>query len=210
MCELEIVAGLLLFGVGVLPAQSAAPQAVPEIDRNSLSVHIVRRGNMPIRLVPTGEVISLIPPEIVAILPAGTQPSPQESHPAVVLISQAERMMGSIVDIDRATLLDAWKVTIRLKESFPAGVEAGRKVGTLIEIGELKDAVYLEKPGNSHANSEMFLFVIQPDGEAVRTSVRFGRESGALIQVISGLTPGDRVIVTDTTKWNSRERIRIK
>jgi HlyD family secretion protein len=52
---------------------------------------------------------------------------------------------------------------------------------------------------------------MEPNREfAKRAIVRFGRQSGALIQVVSGLSPGDLVIVTDTTKWNSNERLRIK
>jgi len=81
----------------------------------------------------------------------------------------------------------------------------------LIEVGELKDVVYFERPATARANAEMPLFVLEPNGEfAKRTTVLFGRQSGALIQIVSGLSPGDLVIVTDTSKWNSQERLRIK
>jgi len=52
---------------------------------------------------------------------------------------------------------------------------------------------------------------VETNGEfAKRTTVRFGRQSGALIQIVSGLKPNDMVIVTDTTKWGAYERIRLK
>jgi hypothetical protein len=57
----------------------------------------------------------------------------------------------------------------------------------------------------------MPLFVLEPNGDfAERTIVRFGRQSGALIQIVSGLSPDDLVIVTDTARWNSYERVRLK
>lgn len=57
----------------------------------------------------------------------------------------------------------------------------------------------------------MPLFVVDPNGTvARRRSVRFGVQSGALLQILSGLSPGDLVIVTDTTKWNSHPLIRLK
>jgi multidrug efflux pump subunit AcrA (membrane-fusion protein) len=130
---------------------------------------------------------------------------------AAILLNPTDRLIGSVVDIDRATLLDSLRLTVRSREPFPPGVSVGMKVGSLIEIGEIKDAVYFERPANAHANSEMPLFVVEPNGEfAKRVAVRFGRQSGALLQILDGLSPGDRVIVTDTTKWNSNSRLRIK
>jgi HlyD family secretion protein len=188
-----------------------AAQAEPEIDKNSISIHRVRRGDMPVRLMPSGEIVSLTPPEVLVMVPSGTEPSPQVGQRASVQIRPPEVMIGIVVDIDRATLLDSWKLTIRLKEPFPADATVGMKVGSLVEMGQLKDVVYFERPASARANTEMPLFVMEPNREfAKRAIVRFGRQSGALIQVVSGLSPGDLVIVTDTTRWNSNERLRIK
>ena len=120
-------------------------------------------------------------------------------------------LTGSVVDIDRATLIDSWKLTVRLRDSFPAGVTVGTKAGSLIEVGELKDVVYFERPANARPHTAMPLFVVDPEGSvARRTSVRFGVQSGALIQILSGLSPGDLVIVTDTAKWNSHQLLRLR
>ena len=120
-------------------------------------------------------------------------------------------MIGSVVDMDRATLLDSYKLMIRLKDPFPADATVGEKVGSLIEVGELKDVAYFERPAGARPNTEMPLFVLEPNGEfARRAMVRFGRQSGGLIQIVSGLSPDDLVIVTDTSKWNSYERLRLK
>jgi hypothetical protein len=211
MRDTKLFLSLLLLGLGTITAQNGAAQAEPEIDKNSISIHPVRRGNMPIRLMPSGEIVSVVPPEVLVTVPSGTVPSPQIGQRASVQVKPPEVMIGSIVDIDRATLLDSWKVTIRLKEPFSADATVGTKVGSLIEVGEMKDVVYFERPASARPNTEMPLFVVEQNGEfAKRTSVRFGRQSGALIQIISGLSPGDLVIVTDTAKWNSHERLRIK
>src|SRR5262249_1393269 len=118
-----------------------------------------------------------------------------------------EVMTGSVVDIDRARLLEADHA---LEGCVSGGVIVGRNVGTLIEVGALKDALYLEKPANTRANTEAYLFAIRPGGFALRKLVRYGRESGALNPVVSGLSAGARVIVIDTAKWSSYERVRPK
>jgi hypothetical protein len=202
---------VLALGLGVVSLLEAGAQTEAQIDKSSVSVHRVRRGDMPIRLMPGGEIISLSPPDISVLVPSGTTPSPQVGQKASVQVKPPEVMTGTVIDMDRATQLDTYKLTIRLKEPFPSEATVGQKVGTLIEVGTLRDAIYFERPATARADSEMPLFVLEPNGQfARRTIVRFGRQSGGLIQVVSGLSPDDLVIVTDTTRWNSYERVRLK
>jgi HlyD family secretion protein len=202
---------LIGLGYGAMTAQNPGSQSDVEIDKSNISVHRVRHGDMPIRLMPSGEIISLSPPEVAVTVPSGTTPSPQVGQQASVQVKPPDVMIGSVVDMDRATLLDSYKVMIRLKDPFPADATVGERVGSLIEVGELKDVVYFERPASARPNTEMLLFVIEPNGEfARRTMVRFGRQSGGLIQIVSGLSPDDLVIVTDTSRWNSYERLRLK
>jgi len=205
MRALQTLLAGLLFGL-CLQAQTE-----PAIDKDSISVHPVRRGNMPVRLMPAGEILSLDPPVVTAMVRPSEQPTPQVGQKAAVLLKPGVQALGSIADIDRATSLEGWKLTIRLKEPLPADASVGSKVGTLVEVGELKDVVYFEKPGTAKGYTEMPLFVIEPGHDfARRAQVRFGRESGALIQIVSGLQPGDMVIVTDTSQFNSYERVQLK
>jgi hypothetical protein len=202
---------LLGLGLGAITAQNSGPQSEAEIDKSNISVHRVRHGDMPIRLSPGGEITSLSPPEVSVTVPSGTTPSPQVGQKASIQVKPPDVMIGSVVDMDRATLLDSYKLMIRLKDPFPADATVGEKVGSLIEVGELKDVAYFERPAGARPNTEMPLFVLEPNGEfARRAMVRFGRQSGGLIQIVSGLSPDDLVIVTDTSKWNSYERLRLK
>ena len=45
---------------------------------------------------------------------------------------------------------------------------------------------------------------------AIRTPVQFGLVSTRHIEVLSGLKPGDRIIVSDSAAWESHERVYIK
>ena len=202
---------LLILSLCAIGIPDAGAQDEAEIIKTDISIHRVRRGDMPIRLMSSGEILSLDPPEVLVTAPSGTTPAPQVGHKASVQIKPPNVMVGNIVDIDRATLLDSYKLTIRLKNTFPSDITIGKKVDSLIETGELKDVTYFERPANARPDTEMALFVLEPKGGfARRTTVRFGRQSGGLIQVISGLSPDDLVIVTDTAKWSTHERVRLK
>jgi hypothetical protein len=100
---------------------------------------------------------------------------------------------------------------VELSEAIPAGTTIGSKVRALIKVAELKDVVFFSRPADSSANSVANVFVAEPDSSfARRTTVRYGKMFGPLIQVVEGLAPGDRVIVTDMSKWATYPRVRIQ
>ncbi len=63
---------MLSASAAVTAAQSSPLRADPEVDKNGLSVHPVRRGDMPLRLTPIGEIVSLTPPEVSVTVPSGS------------------------------------------------------------------------------------------------------------------------------------------
>ena len=46
--------------------------------------------------------------------------------------------------------------------------------------------------------------------EASRASVKLGRASVSTIEVVEGLQPGDQVVLSDMSAWDSYDRIRLK
>jgi hypothetical protein len=196
--------------LGRLPSQTE-DQAEPEIAKDDISVHEVQRGTMPLRLMGDGEIVSLTPSQaLVRVLAPAAYP-PQIGQKASIQIKPPAVLAGKVVGVDEAVERGFTKVKIELGEPLPKDVALGAKLGSLIEVGELKDVLFLARPANSRPDSEMALFVIERNGQfARRTKVHFGLQSGPLIQIRSGLSPGDRVIVTDTSKWESYERLRLK
>ena len=54
------------------------------------------------------------------------------------------------------------------------------------------------------------IFKFLPDSEiAERTRVQFGRASVSTIEVVDGLLPGDKIILSDTTAWDKYDRIQV-
>ena len=58
--------------------------------------------------------------------------------------------------------------------------------------------------------STVGLFKLIDEGRyAERVQVKLGRSSVNTIEVVSGLTVGDEVILSDTAAWDSYDRIRL-
>jgi hypothetical protein len=99
---------------------------------------------------------------------------------------------------------------VEFLDKLPEAAVPGIKAAGLIVSSELKDVVFFGRPGGSKANSTAEIFVLEGTSNARRVRVQYGAMSGPLIQVLDGLAPGDKVIVTDMSKWAHLARIRLE
>ena len=97
------------------------------------------------------------------------------------------------------------------KDPLPTDARPNLAINGLISITTLANAVYVERPAYSASGKTMTLYRLNPSGSrAVPVSVRFGKASSNAIQVLEGLKPGDRVIVSDTSGFAGAHRVRIR
>lgn len=118
---------------------------------------------------------------------------------------------GHVMRIDPASVNGTVTVEVALPESLPRGARPDLSVDGTIELERLPDVIHVGRPAYGQSESQVGLFKLEPDGrEAVRTAVRLGRSSVNEIEVVSGLQPGDVVILSDLTAYDQYERIRLK
>jgi hypothetical protein len=71
--------------------------------------------------------------------------------------------------------------------------------------------VYVGRPVGTAASETTTLFKLEPDGQhSTRVKVRFGASSVNKMQVLDGLRPGDRIIVSDMAQYDGYDRVRLK
>ncbi|HEX3126828.1 MAG TPA: RND transporter, partial [Thermoanaerobaculia bacterium] len=80
-----------------------------------------------------------------------------------------------------------------------------------VQIERLPNVVFVGRPAIGQANQTIQLFKVTKDGkEANRVTVKLGRSSVNTIEILSGLQPGDQVILSDTSSSNQYDRIRLE
>ncbi len=170
----------------------------PAVSKDSVSVHTVRQGSMPLRWRSAGIIQSVDPPRAIVTPRDGGGKLCVIGERSSVQIKSGEVLSGRVVRVLPGENGARSRCEVGFFDVLPPGVFPGEEISGLIEIGELRDVVYFERAADSSANSAALLFVIEPDDNyARRVSVRYGQLSGSLIQVVSGLSAGERVIVTD-------------
>ena len=119
---------------------------------------------------------------------------------------------GRVIRIDPSVVQGTVTVDVELlADELPPGARPDLSVDGRIEIQRLADVMYVDRPAFGQANQSVGLFKIISDGsQAVRTTVRFGASSVDKIVVVDGLVVGDRIILSDMSRYDASDKVRIR
>jgi len=117
---------------------------------------------------------------------------------------------GHVSRIDPSVQNGTVTVDILIEGALPKGSRPDLSVDGTIELERLDDVVYVGRPAFGQERSTVGIFKLDADGSyASRVQVKLGRSSVNTIEIVSGLVPGDRVILSDMSQWDANERIKL-
>lgn len=117
---------------------------------------------------------------------------------------------GKVSRVDPAVQNGTVTVDVTLIGDLPKGARPDLSVDGTIDLERLDDVLYVGRPAFGQENSTISLFKLDPDGKgAVRVPVKVGRASVNSIQVLEGLHEGDTVILSDMSRNDNTDRIRL-
>jgi HlyD family secretion protein len=117
---------------------------------------------------------------------------------------------GHVSRMDPAASGGTVGVDVIMDGPLPPGSRPDLSVDGTIELQKLVNVVSVGRPAFGQENSTVTIFKLQPDGEAIATKVKLGAASVDRIQVLEGLKPGDQVILSDMSQYDSFDRVQIK
>jgi len=118
---------------------------------------------------------------------------------------------GKVSRIDPTVIQGHVTVDVSLEGPLPEGARPDLSVVGTIEIQRLDDVLYVGRPIYASQNGAVELFKVADEGQfAVRVRVRFGRASVSTIEVMEGLDLGDQILLSDISRWDDVDRIRLK
>jgi multidrug efflux pump subunit AcrA (membrane-fusion protein) len=131
------------------------------------------------------------------------QPASIDTHNGVI--------PGHVVRIDPSVVNGTRTVDVELDGALPLGAVPQLSVDGTIDLERMTDVLYVGRPALGNEDSTLSLFKADPDGKgATRVPVKVGRASVNEIQVIEGLKEGDTVILSDMSRWDNVDRIRLE
>ncbi|MGA2381825.1 MAG: HlyD family efflux transporter periplasmic adaptor subunit [Gemmatimonadales bacterium] len=117
---------------------------------------------------------------------------------------------GRVVRMDPQATNGTVSVDIGIEDSLPPGARPDLSVEGTIEIERLANVLHVGRPAYGQANSPVGLFKLVEGGHyAVRVTVQLGRASVSDVEVVSGLKEGDKVILSDMSRWDTVDRVKL-
>ena len=131
------------------------------------------------------------------------QPASVDTHNGIIA--------GHVMRIDPAVYNGTVTVDVMLDDPLPPGARPDLSVDGTIDLERLSNVLYVGRPAFGQENSTVGMFVLQPDGRtAAREQVKLGRSSVNTVEILGGLKDGDQVILSDMSRWDNFDRIRLE
>ena len=131
------------------------------------------------------------------------EPASVDTHNGVIV--------GSVMRVDPGVQNGTVTVDVKLVGELPKGARPDLSVDGTIDLERLDNVLYVGRPAFGQENSTISLFRLDGDGrDATRVPVKVGRASVNSIQVIEGLHEGDTVVLSDMSRWDNTDRIRLQ
>ena len=118
---------------------------------------------------------------------------------------------GKVSRIDPAVQNGTVTVDVSLGDELPRGARPDLSVDGTIQVERLDNVLHVGRPAYGQAGSTVGLFKLVEDGTvALRVNVRLGRTSVNTVEVLGGLQPGEKVIISDMSRWDGFDRVRVE
>jgi HlyD family secretion protein len=131
------------------------------------------------------------------------QPASVDTHNGVI--------SGHVTRIDPSVQNGTVTVDVALDSALPQGARPDLSVDGTIDLEKMENVLYVGRPAFGQEQSTVGMFRLEPDGTtAVRTQVKLGRSSVNTVEILQGLKQGDQVILSDMSRWDNFDRIRLE
>lgn len=129
---------------------------------------------------------------------------------AATIDTRSGVVAGKVTRIDPAAKNGYITVDVAFEGALPAGARPDLTVDGEIELAFAGDRLHVQRPAHGEAHATVSLWKLTRGGEAVRVPVTFGRASTEQIEITAGLVAGDRIILSDMSRWDGHDRLRLE
>lgn len=128
----------------------------------------------------------------------------------VMIDTRNSKIEGVVARVDPAVVRGNVQVDVHFQGDLPSDARPDLSVDGEIKITEISDALYVGRPLFAQSQSNISLYKLAPDESiAERVEVKVGYGSVNQIQIVSGLTAGDKIITSDPTRFETYDKFRV-
>ncbi len=104
-----------------------------------------------------------------------------------------------------------FKVDLVFNDTMPEKIRTGQTYYINLVLGESKQSIQVSRGSFFSSTGGQWVYVLNPEGtEAIKRNVRIGRQNPRYFEVLEGLNPGEKIIVSGYEMFGDNDRIILK
>ena len=127
---------------------------------------------------------------------------------AIVKIG-SEKLEGTVSSVTPLSKNGVISFTVQLNEDNNRRLRSGLKTDVYVMNVVKEDVMRITNASYYVGRGEYDLFVCDSDKEIVKRKVQLGDSNFEFVEVISGLQPGDQVVVSDMSQYKNKNKLKL-
>ena len=128
---------------------------------------------------------------------------------AIVKIG-SEKLEGTVSSVTPLSKNGVISFTVQLQDDNNRRLRSGLKTDVYVMNAVKEDVLRLANASYYVGRGEYDLFVRTTDNELVKRKVQLGDSNFEYVEVVSGLEPGDQVVVSDMSQYKNKNKLKVK
>ena len=128
---------------------------------------------------------------------------------AIVKIG-SDKLEGTVSSVTPLSKNGVISFTVQLKEDNHRRLRSGLKTDVYVMNAVKEDVMRIANGSFYVGRGEYELFVCNSDNELVKRKIQLGESNFEYVEVLSGLQPGDKVVVSDMSAYKNKNKLKIK
>lgn len=130
---------------------------------------------------------------------------------AVRFESSGGNIRGHLTRIDPAVVAGTVRLEVLFDDALPAGARAAQAIFGYVEIERLQDVLYVARPSGVQDEALAGIYRLESDhSHATRITAQLGRGSAKEVEIKSGLSEGEEIVVSDVSGFDMSPRVRLE
>ena len=128
---------------------------------------------------------------------------------AIVKIGN-EKLEGIVSSVTPLSKNGVISFTVQLVEDNNKRLRSGLKTDVYVMNAVKEDVMRIANASYYVGRGEYELFVQDSDNEIIKRKVQLGDSNFEYVEVVSGLQPGDKVVVSDMSNYKNKNKLKVK
>lgn len=123
---------------------------------------------------------------------------------------KSDKLEGTVSSVTPLSKNGVISFSVQLKEDNHRRLRSGLKTDVYVMNAVKEDVMRIANGSFYVGRGEYELFVCDSDSELVKRKVQLGDSNFEYVEVLSGLRPGDRVVVSDMNSYKNKNKLKLK